>query len=843
MPFFCFGALVSGILFIFVSENGAEENFVIMNNDTLNTRLIDAISFSSEKILQKKNWEENIHEVLANLGHITGVSRVYIFENNYNDHGSLVMNQRYEWTAPEIASYQHEQENQNIPYKLSSSMHKALARQEHFTARIEDLETPMQEILEKQNIRSVLLTPIFIEDAWYGFIGFDDCLEPRDWGKETILILKSIANIIGTAIQKSQSERSLELSRQYFASLFDKAPEGIAIVKPDGVIERVNEEFCNLFNYAAKEAVGQNIDELILTPELYSEAQELTKAAAAGNKVKEEGIRYTKDSVPTYVSIMGVPIKFYGKHQGIYVIYRDISERKLAEKNLKESQTKFKTLFESSNDAIFLMKDDIFIDCNQAATKLFDTTEDEIVGESPLKFSPLYQPNGEESEKVIKEKIQQAREGEAFSFDFTHISEKGKTIDTEISLSKVVLKDNTFIQAIARDITARKSSEKDLLYAKEKAEESDRLKTAFLASMSHEIRTPMNHILGGLDLLLDPDISEVEKEEFHDIIKKSSHQLLKLIDDIIDVSHLDAGQVEIKKEKFHLNGFLQEIEEETDQFSNDKPNIEFQINTSAHLKDLDYIYTDKIRLKQVLISLISNAFKFTDTGTIELGYEKKNDETLQFYVSDTGIGIDKESQKVIFEQFRQVDYDHTREYEGAGLGLTLAKGMVELMGGKIWVESEPNKGSVFSFTVNIKEGKPKPENKPAVQEGESQTFYWEGKTILIVEDEEMNYQYLKTVLRKSKANLLWAENGVEGVKMAMENEVNIILMDIQMPEMNGYEAMRRILEKKPKIPIIAQTAHALKEEKNKCFEAGAVDYMAKPLNRKKLLKLLNDHML
>ncbi|MGM0565661.1 MAG: PAS domain S-box protein [Bacteroidota bacterium] len=814
-----------------------------MNNDAVNAKLIDAISFSSDKILQKKNWEENIYEVLENLGQITGVSRVYIFENDYDDYGSLVMSQRHEWVAPGISSLMDDEDTQKIPYRLSSSIHKSLARKEHFTGRIEDLETPLQEILQKQNVRSILLTPIFIEESWYGFIGFDDSEETRKWEKETILILKSIANIIGTAIQKAQSERSLELSRQYFASLFDKAPEGIAIVKPDGVIDRVNEEFCNLFNYAAREAIGQNIDELILTPELYGEAKELTKAAAAGQKVKEEGIRYTKDSVPTYVSIMGVPIQFYGKHQGIYVIYRDISERKLAEKNLKESQTKFKTLFESSNDAIFLMKDDIFIDCNQAATKLFDTSEDEIVGESPLKFSPLYQPNGEESEKVIKQKIHQAQEGEAFSFDFTHISQKGKIIDAEISLSKVVLKENTFIQAIARDITARKSSEKDLRLAKEKAEESDRLKTAFLASMSHEIRTPMNHILGGLDLLLDPEISDDEKEEFRNIIKKSSHQLLKLIDDIIDVSHLDAGQVEIKKEKFHLNGFLQEIEEETEQFSNDKPNVDFQINTSAHLKDLDYIYTDKIRLKQVLISLLSNAFKFTDKGTIELGYEKKNNETLQFYVSDTGIGIDKESQKVIFEQFRQVDFDHTREYEGAGLGLTLAKGMVELMGGKIWVESELNKGSVFYFTINIKEVKPKPESKPAIQESENQSFDWEGKTILIVEDEEMNYQYLKTVLRKSKANVLWAENGVEGVKMALDNEVNIILMDIQMPEMNGYEAMRRILEKKPKIPIIAQTAHALKEEKSKCFEAGAVDYMAKPLNRKKLLTLLNDHML
>jgi PAS domain S-box-containing protein len=186
------------------------------------------------------------------------------------------------------------------------------------------------------------------------------------------------------------------------------------------------------------------------------------------------------------------------------------------------------SLADSSKDAIFLMKEDIFIDCNKAAISMFETTEEEVIGESPLKFSPLYQPSGEESEQLIKNKIQQAMQGDSLTFDFTHISGKGVTFETEISLNKVILKESTFIQAIARDITSRKKSEKDLLFAKEKAEESDYLKTAFLASMSHEIRTPMNHILGGLDLLLDPDISAEEKEEFHNIIKKSRRNCFEI---------------------------------------------------------------------------------------------------------------------------------------------------------------------------------------------------------------------------------------------------------------------------------------------------------------------------
>lgn len=815
-----------------------------MDKSAIHLRLTEAIEFSTEKLLQSHNWKENIPDVLEKLGESTGVSRVYIFENDYDAEDNLVMRQGFEWVNEGISKQLDNENLQELPYNISTELHSTLASRKPFKGLIKNMENPVKKILEDQEIVSILLTPIFIEEDWYGFIGFDDCIEEREWDKQSIDLLNIISNIIAAAIQKEKTQDNLKLSQQYFASLFDKAPEGIAIVNPEGIIDQVNDEFCKLFNYKRQEALGKNIDELILTPEYRKEAKELTHAAARGDRVSTEGVRYTKESVPTYVSIMGVPIEFRGEHKGIYVIYRDISERKLAEKNLQESQTKFKTLFDSSNDAIFLMKDDIFIDCNAAATKIFKASEEELVGESPMKFSPLYQPSGEESEKVIKEKVQKALQGDPISFDYTHITGEGKSFEAEISLSKVVLKESTFLQAILRDITERKKAEKELYEAKERAEESDRLKTAFLASMSHEIRTPMNHILGGLDLLLDPDITSDEKEEFHTIIKRSSNQLLNLIDDIIDVSQLDAGQVEIKKESFALREFLDEVEEEADKLGEESPNVEFQINTSAHQSELDSIFSDKVRLKQVLISLLSNAFKFTEEGNIELGYEKKTENSVQFYVSDTGIGIPEESKKVIFEQFRQVDYEHTREYEGAGLGLTLAKGMVELMGGEIWVDSEPGKGSTFYFTVSTK--KPVQKEKPkstSVSKQEKSTHDWQDKTILIVEDEEMNYQYLKTVLKKTKANLLWGENGLEGVKLARENDIHIVLMDIQMPEMNGYEATRQILEIKPETPIIAQTAHALKEEKSKCFEAGAVDYMSKPLNRKTLLQIIGNHIL
>jgi len=812
------------------------------SKENIKSNILRVISFATNQFLKDSDWKDNIDVLLKLLGEAAQVSRVYIFKNGYDKNNRLVMNQLFEWTSDSITPQINNEQLQNLPYEDFQQWYNVLSKRQRFEGIVKNLDEPLKSILKSQEIKSVLVMPIQVENTWWGFIGFDDCINERQWDNEIIYLLNIIADIIGAAISKTKSQEEIELSRQYFETLFNQAPEAITIVDPNGIVKQVNEEFKRIFNYTEKEVLDKNLDDLISEPDKREEAGSLTKAAANGQRINIEGLRKTKDDVPVYVSITGMPIQFGDEHKGIYVIYRDISERKLAEKNLEESQTKFKTLFESSSDAIFLMKDDIFIDCNRAAINMFKTQEEELIGESPLKFSPIYQPDGQKSEDIIKQKINEALEGATNFFEFTHINGQGKYFNAEVSLNKVVLKENNFMQAIIRDITERKKSEKELKEAKEKAEESDRLKTAFLASMSHEIRTPMNHILGGLDLLLDPEITREEKEEFQTIIKNSSSQLLKLIDDIIDVSQLDAGQLEIKKETFSLNSFLKEIREEAKTLRGGS-NVEFQINTSAHQHEFDTIHTDKVRLKQVLISLISNAFKFTNEGGIELGYSKKSSDILQFYVSDSGIGIPKESKDVIFEQFRQVDYEHTREYEGAGLGLTIAKGLVLLLGGDIWVESTEGEGSTFYFTIKTSKPKhaPKAAEKPATEA--SKTYNWEGKNILIVEDEEMNYQYLKTVLKKTKANVLWAEDGVEGVKKAKENDIHVVLMDIQLPELNGYEATRQILKEKPDIPIIAQTAHALKEEKSKCFEVGAVDYMAKPLNRKKLLELIDKHII
>ena len=816
------------------------------NNDSANINdikhnILSAIANMSESFLYADNWEHHINDVLITIGEATDVCRVYIAENNYVNN-TIEINKRFEWTKQGISPQINNSLTQNISYDKFPKWKESFLQKQPVENNIDETEGDVLKILESLQIKSNILIPIWSNNKWWGFIGFDDCKNQKKWDPIIVEALFTISNIIGSSIAIYTTREELSKEKEYFRSLFTKAPQAIAIININGIIENINEEFISLFNYTREEAIGEELDALISHPEDITQAHELTESVKRGEKVNTEKIRYSKDGVPIFVNITGVPINLKKKNRGIYVIYQDISKRKLTEKNLLESQTKFQELFNTTTDSIFLMKDDIFVECNKSAVKLFECSEEEIVGESLLMFSPEYQPSGVQSKELIQLKIHDTLNIGPQQFEFTHISRKGNPFTAEVTLTRVELQDNIFIQIIIRDISERKKAEKDLLYAKEKAEESDRLKTAFLASMSHEIRTPMNHILGGLDLLLDSDISEEEKQEFHQIIKSSSHSLLKLIEDIIDVSVLDSGQLDIHKQEFDLKTFFNELLQGTEELRQNNPNIDFSINTSAHKAEIDTIYSDKIRLNQIFISLLSNAFKFTEKGNIEVGYTLLANDTLQFYVSDTGTGIPEDSFDIIFEQFRQVDYEHTREFEGAGLGLALAKGLVELLGGEIRVESTLHKGSTFFVTIPIK--KPKPIEKPKEIPTENKISYdFSNKTILIVEDEEMNYNYLKTVLKKTNANVLWAENGKKGIEKVENNDINLVLMDIQMPEMNGYETTRRILKIKPNLPVIVQTAHAMKEEKQKCFEAGAIEYMPKPLNRKLLLKNISKYIL
>jgi signal transduction histidine kinase/ActR/RegA family two-component response regulator len=374
-----------------------------------------------------------------------------------------------------------------------------------------------------------------------------------------------------------------------------------------------------------------------------------------------------------------------------------------------------------------------------------------------------------------------------------------------------------------------------LRHAEQKAIDSDRLKTAFLQNISHEIRTPMNSIVGFSELLKDKNISDIEKTEYLNLIGKSSDQLLNIVNEVLDISLIETGNISVAKKRVNLNNLIDEI------YLLYKPLIKDDISFSSvkGLADpLSLIHTDAIKVRQTLNNLLNNAIKFTDYGYIRFGYNLVNDE-LEFFVEDSGIGINIDFHRDIFDRFRKVGPENIKIYEGVGLGLAICKGNIDLLKGRIWLESEAGKGSKFFFAIPYE---PVWEEETVTIKKKEGIKNIDELTVLVAEDDEINYLYIKEIFRGTGARLIHAINGKEAVEICQNNSnIDIVLIDIKMPVMNGYEAIKRIREFRPDLPIIAQTAFALSNEMLKAFNAGSNDYISKPYNKEQLLAMVSKY--
>ena len=385
---------------------------------------------------------------------------------------------------------------------------------------------------------------------------------------------------------------------------------------------------------------------------------------------------------------------------------------------------------------------------------------------------------------------------------------------------------------IIQDITLQRKVEDELIKAREKAEESDRLKAAFVSNMSHEIRTPMNGIVGFAHLLTDTDLDITTREEYKEGIHLCCDQLLSRVNDMLDIAKSESGQVEINTSRVYINDLLKEIFEKFSTIAL-KKNLGFRINPGNIVHE-QTLKTDKSKLSKIIINLIDNAFRFTHSGSVEFGYIVLN-SGIEFYVKDTGIGISQFQHEIIFQPFCQADIQISQEYGGTGLGLTIAKTYVEMLGGTIWLESQPGIGTTFFFTLPDVRSEKDSVKTSSVREKKSLP-----KTSLIVEDIEMNYIYLKALLEPLGFKVLWAKDGNEAIEMALSNnDINLVLMDIRMPNTDGYKATRIIKEKRPDLPIIAQSACALIDEKMKAIESGCNGYVAKPINKDEFKTVLS----
>ena len=407
-----------------------------------------------------------------------------------------------------------------------------------------------------------------------------------------------------------------------------------------------------------------------------------------------------------------------------------------------------------------------------------------------------------------------------------------KIIDRTMQLREHNLK-------LINEIRKRKIIERELISAKEKAEESNRLKTAFLNNMSHEIRTPLNGINGFLGLLQDPDLKAENKKEYFDIINKSSDRLITTVADIIELSKIEAGLIEVSVKEVSVNEMLNEL---YGFFSLEAKSKGLDLIQFPSLTDDEsVVLTDNHKLNGILTNLVKNAIKFTNKGSVAFGYnlisDSENGSLMQFFVKDTGIGVPKNKQQAIFNRFEQADIEDTRAFEGSGLGLAIVKSYVKILGGTIWLSSEEGIGTEFMFTIpystetNIAKEE-KQQNEPENKQGNIKAL-----TVLIAEDEKVNNQFFEAIFNNTFKQIIYVETGQKAIEACRNNpEIDLILMDVKMPVMNGYTATRKIRKFNKEIIIIAQTAFGLKEDREKAIEAGCNDYIAKPINKELLFE-------
>lgn len=506
-------------------------------------------------------------------------------------------------------------------------------------------------------------------------------------------------------------------------------------------------------------------------------------------------------------------------------------------KQIRESESKYRLLIENSHDAIYQLYNGKFIMMNKQFEELFGYSIDTLTSKDFDIFT-LIAPESKENIKNLLDDFHTLGIRPK-KYEFIGITKNKEKRYLDVSVSYLSYKDGVASQGIIRDITERKQKEYELIEAKNKAEESDRLKSAFLANMSHEIRTPMNGILGFADLLGNPDISGDEQKKFLDVIKRSGERMLNTINDIIDVSRIETGQVIIHESNVDIN-MKMSIFYNFFKAEADKKDIKLSYITDSENEEL-YIKTDENKFESILTNLLKNAIKFTEKGKIEFGY-KINQDWIYFYVIDTGRGIPKERQNAIFNRFEQADIEDKEALQGSGLGLSIAKAYVEMLGGNISVESEEGIGSKFYFTLPYLSSTKN--NNQIVRENKNKGTELPCLKLLVVEDDKVSASFLKIISDDIAKEVLHANNGKEAIDILKDHpDIDVILMDIKMPVLDGLSASREIRKFNKDVIIIAQTAFALAGDKKKALEAGCNDYIAKPIRKKELIKLLFNHII
>jgi PAS domain S-box-containing protein len=637
-----------------------------------------------------------------------------------------------------------------------------------------------------------------------------------------------------------QTKKEIELLNQIVNSI----QEGIVVLDPELRIKKANNWILSRLN--EEDVTDAYCYKLYMNRESPCTSCPVIRTfqtAKPNREIIEDPFRENNGSI---FEISTYPIlDDTGKVEKVIENYRDITRQKLMEIELQENKKKLERIFSVAPTGIGHVKDRVITDVNKKVVEMSGYEVDELTGKSSLQ---LY-PSKKEFDFVGNEKYDQIKKYGTGIVETQWRRKDGKIIDVLLASTPLDTNDlskGTIFTAL--DISERKKyirtlNKKNLKLkkAKEKAEESNRLKTEFLNNMSHEIRTPMNGIIGFTELLDKENLTVDKRRYYTRIIQNSSKQLLRVINDILEISTLETHQLKIYKEPFCLNDLLKELFSVFNLKSQER-NIPIYLKKGLS-DDQSIINSDRSQLIKILSNLIENALKFTNKGFIEIGYDLNNSDLI-IYVKDTGRGISPQNQEIIFERFTQEDKDISRQHGGLGLGLSISRESAKLLGGDIRLESEKGKGTTFFLSIPYE-----PAGKAEIisdTSSNSEMHPASEPTILVVEDEEINYLYIETLfenLTDRNIILIHAKNGREAVDICTQRKkIDLILMDIKMPVMNGHEATKKIKAIHPEIPVIAQTAYSTKADEQLALKYGCDGYISKPIDKNRLFLMVNEYL-
>lgn len=645
-------------------------------------------------------------------------------------------------------------------------------------------------------------------------------------------------------LKLKEAKFNAEQSWQYLENIVNNIGDPVFVKDQESKYVMVNDAFCSMFKLSREQLIATSEIENIQKDENETYWSIDKQVLETGEEnINEETMTLKGEETKTIITRKTRYIDHNGK-KFIIGIIKDFSDRKKIEQELIKSKETAEHSEEFLNNIINKIIDPVFVKddksrllvVNDAFCRMFETTAEDVLGQTMADavsekerelFLKIDQHVIETGEDSITEETLTIRNKQTF----TILTRKSRFVDEQ---------GKKFIIGIITDISLLKKNEIELLKAKEKAEESERLKSAFLANMSHEIRTPMNAILGFSNLLEDKKLDAAKRSKFIKLISDSGNRLLHIISDIIDVSKINANQLAVHLKPCNLNEIINNLYY---QFSIQIKNKEIKLETFKALEDDDcHINTDSLRLFQVLSNLIENALKFTQKGLVRFGYTIESD-MLYFFVEDSGMGIEEQSIDIIFERFHQGNNQSLKTGKGNGLGLAISKGIVELLGGTIWLENTSIMGSTFMFTIPFK---PVYEADFKIVQPHQPLKIREKnlKTILIVEDEVTNFIYLREVLKVFNFKIIHVPNGLEAVEQFTKHkqDIDLVFMDIKMPIMDGYEATINIRKLNSTIPIIAITAYAMEEDEIKAMKAGCNHYLSKPVSKQSLYDTILNYL-